>query len=114
MCDDKVPISRLLHSLGWSSASGLAKASPGIAVTGFSLYGHPIEHWISVLTALYIFCMLIGSIPKACEGIRYVLRLIQPQKALYRLRQVRHNKDLRREFDRARQNEKTVGKNSDS
>lgn len=79
MCEEKSFIRSLLGSLGASSASGLAKASPGVAVSGLTIYGIEIDSWVQLLTGLYILVMLIGSIPKMAEGIRYVWHLFKPR-----------------------------------
>ena len=81
MCDDsKTPLQRVIAGLTTSGASGVAKASPGVAVTGLSVAGYSIETWVSILTAIYIVVMLIGACPKMVEGLRYLYRLVYPPK----------------------------------
>lgn len=83
MCDESKPQSalhRVLTGFTASGASGVAKASPGIAVTGAGVMGFPIETWVSILTCCYLAFMLIGALPKVIEAIRYLFRLAVPRK----------------------------------
>ena len=55
MCDEQSsPIKRVVDMLSSGTASGAVKASPGVAVTGLSVYGFPVETWVSVLTCVYL------------------------------------------------------------
>lgn len=109
MCEDKSPLRRFLSSLGIGGAAGVAKASPGIVVSGLSFYGIPVEHWISILTVIYLCFMLMGAIPKAIDGIRYALSLLKPSKAIFRIRNQLENADLRRKLkQRGVSHEKTT------
>lgn len=100
MCHDKSPLARFLSSLGVGSASGVAKASPGIVVTGLSIYGHPIEHWISLLTFIYLGCMIVGSLPRVIHGLLYVFRLACPRKVHKCFHQVETNKEVQAKIDK--------------
>lgn len=115
MCEDKSPLRRFLSSLSIGGATGVAKASPGIVVSGLSFYGIPIEHWISILTVIYLCFMLMGAIPKAIDGIRYVLSLLRPTKTIFRIRNCIENRDLRRKLmQRGVSNEKTTHRHPDA
>lgn len=88
MCDDsKTPLQRVIAGLTTSGASGVAKASPGVAVTGLTIAGYSIETWVSVLTAMYLIAMFIGACPKMVEGLRYLYRLVFPPKPLLEFNQ---------------------------
>lgn len=81
MCDDsKTPLQRVIAGLTTSGASGIAKASPGIGVTGLQVFGFPVETWVSVLTCAYLLFMLLGALPKVVEALRYLYRLAVPPK----------------------------------
>lgn len=115
MCEDKSPLRRFLSSLGIGGATGVAKASPGIVVSGLSFYGIPVEHWISILTVIYLCFMLVGAIPKAVDGIRYALSLLRPAKAVFRIRNHLENRDLRRKLmQRGVRHEKTSHRRPDA
>lgn len=78
MCDENSKggaLQRVIATLSASGASGIAKASPGIAVTGAGVLGFPLETWVTILTCLYLLFMLIGAMPKVVEAIRYLYRL---------------------------------------
>ncbi|HIU85220.1 MAG TPA: hypothetical protein IAC66_07645 [Candidatus Aphodousia gallistercoris] len=81
MCDDsKTPIQRVVAGLTASGAGGVAKASPGIAVTSAGVMGFPIETWVSILTCCYLLFMLVGAMPKVIEALRYLYRLAKPKR----------------------------------
>lgn len=85
MCDESKPqsaLQRVVTGFTASGASGVAKASPGIAVTGAGVMGFPIETWVSILTCCYLLFMLIGALPKVIEALRYLYRLAVPRKAV--------------------------------
>ena len=82
MCDDsKTPLQRVIAGLTTSGASGIAKASPGVAVTGLQVFGFSVETWVSVLTCAYLLFMLLGALPKVIETLRYLYRLAVPVKS---------------------------------
>lgn len=103
MCNDnKSPLARFLSSIGIGSASGVAKASPGIVVSGLSFYGHPIEHWISLLTLMYLCCMIVGSLPRVFHGLWYVIRLAIPRKILKSAHLIENNAEVQQKIDQAK------------
>ena len=68
MCDEPTtPLKRFAATLTSGTASGAVKASPGVAVTGLTVYGFPVETWVSVLTCLYLFFMIVGCLPKTID-----------------------------------------------
>lgn len=81
MCEEsKTPLQKIVSGLTASGFSGVAKASPGIAVTGAGILGISIETWVSILTCCYLLFMLVGALPKVIESIRYLYRLAVPAK----------------------------------
>lgn len=76
MCsDDAPPIRRYVTMLLSGTASATAKASPGLIVSGLSICGVSLENWITIATFVYIVLMGMGAIPKAVDGLRYLLTL---------------------------------------
>ena len=65
------PVKQVIGCLLPSSATGLAKASPGIGVGGLCLAGINIADWVSVLTCIYILIMAVGALPKFFDTFRY-------------------------------------------
>lgn len=65
------PVKQIIGCLLPSSATGLAKASPGIGVGGLCLAGINIADWVSVLTCIYILIMAVGALPKFFDTFRY-------------------------------------------
>lgn len=80
MCDEQSPIKRFVAVLSSGTASGAVKASPGVAVTGLTVYGFPVEAWVSVLTCAYLLVMILGCLPKVVETVLYLIRLARPKK----------------------------------
>lgn len=81
MCEiEQTPEKRYAAMLASGTASSVAKASPGIAVSGLTIYGYPIEEWVSILTAVYLICMVVGALPKVIEGLRYLYVLAKGEK----------------------------------
>lgn len=72
---NKPPFERFVTGILSSSGAGVAKASPGVAVSGAYFCGLDVQTWVSVLTCLYLAAMIFGAIPKAAEGLRYLYRL---------------------------------------
>lgn len=82
MCDEPTtPLKRFAATLTSGTASGAVKASPGVAVTGLTVYGFPVETWVSVLTCLYLFFMIVGYLPKTIDTILYLYRLARPKRS---------------------------------
>lgn len=82
MCDEPTtPLKRFVATLTSGTASGAVKASPGVAVTGLTVYGFPVENWVSVLTCLYLFFMIVGCLPKTIDTILYLYRLAHPKRS---------------------------------
>ena len=75
MCEDDSPKKQYISMLASGTASSVAKASPGVVVSGLTLYGYSIETWISILTVCYLILMIIGSLPKVIGGLRYLFLL---------------------------------------
>lgn len=73
MCDELSPIKRFVVMLYSGTASGAVKASPGVAVTGLTVYGFTVETWVSVLTCVYIIVMILGGLPKVIELVLYLI-----------------------------------------
>lgn len=81
MClDEKTPEKRYASMLATGTASSVAKASPGIGVSALTFYGYSIETWISILTLCYLALMIVGSLPKVIEGLRYIYALARQIK----------------------------------
>lgn len=70
-------------------------------MSGLSLYGVPIEQWISVLTLIYIAFMLVGAVPKAIHGLKYVMCLALPRKALVWAHVVKDNSEIDKIINKA-------------
>lgn len=68
------PVKQIIVGLLPSSAAGLAKAAPGVAVGGLSLAGIQIDDWVSILTCGYLSIMFFGAIPKAWDTVRFFRR----------------------------------------
>ena len=81
MCEEPTtPLKRFLATLSSGTASGAVKASPGVAVTGLTVYGFPVEAWVSALTCLYLLFMIVGCLPKTIDTILYLYRLARPKR----------------------------------
>lgn len=101
MCDDKSPLQRIVAGFTASGASGVAKASPGIAVTSAGVMGFPIETWVSILTCCYLLFMLVGALPKVIEAIRYLYRLAVPKKSVMSVTTV-ESPDVKNKIDQVK------------
>lgn len=101
MCDDKSPLQRIVAGFTASGASGVAKASPGIAVTSAGVMGFPIETWVSILTCCYLLFMLVGALPKVIEAIRYLYRLAVPKKSVISVTTV-ESQDVKHKIDQVK------------
>ena len=102
MCDDsKTPLQRVIAGLTTSGASGIAKASPGIGVTGLQVFGFPVETWVSVLTCAYLLFMLLGALPKVVEALRYLYRLAVPPNPPIAFNQ-KPSRDVQSKIDHAK------------
>lgn len=104
MCDDKSPLQRIVAGFTASGASGVAKASPGIAVTGAGVMGFPIETWVSILTCCYLLLMLVGTLPKVIEAIRYLYRLAVPRKDVVPVTTL-ESSDVQKKIEKVKGNE---------
>lgn len=104
MCDDKSPLQRIVAGFTASGASGVAKASPGIAVTSAGVMGFPIETWVSILTCCYLLFMLVGALPKVIEAIRYLYRLAIPKKSVISVTTV-ESQDVKHKIDQVKSDE---------
>lgn len=104
MCDDKSPLQRIVAGFSASGASGVAKASPGIAVTSAGVMGFPIETWVSILTCCYLLFMLVGALPKVIEAIRYLYRLAVPKKSVISVTTV-ESQDVKHKIDQVKSDE---------
>lgn len=104
MCDDKSPLQRIVAGFTASGASGVAKASPGIAVTSAGVMGFPIETWVSILTCCYLLFMLVGALPKVIEAIRYLFRLAVPKKSVMSVTTV-ESPDVKNKIDQVKSDE---------
>lgn len=62
------------------TASGAAKAAPGVGVSALVVAGIPLESWVTILTACYVLVMLIGALPKAFNTFMCIYRLWRPRK----------------------------------
>lgn len=81
MCNEQSsPIKRFVAMLSSGTASGAVKASPGVAVTGLSVYGFPVETWVSVLTCVYLIVMILGCLPKVIEFVLYLISFAKRKK----------------------------------
>lgn len=81
MCDqDQSPVKRFFSMIGGGTAASAAKASPGVAVTGLSLWGVSIETWVSILTAMYLIFMAVGALPKVIESVMYIVALARGER----------------------------------
>ena len=81
MCEEPTsPIKRFVATVASGTASGAVKASPGVAITGMSVYGYPVETWVSVLTCAYLLFMIFGCLPKVVETVLYLYRLARPKR----------------------------------
>lgn len=106
MCEqDQTPVKRVVSALSASGLAGTAKASPGLAVAGMSIYGVPVETWVSVLTCLYLLFMIFGTLPKVIDSIRYLCALAKPKKGVIELNQKQDSSDLKNALQKAK-NEK--------
>lgn len=101
MCDDKSPLQRIVAGFTASGASGVAKASPGIAVTSAGVMGFPIETWVSILTCCYLLFMLVGALPKVIEAILYLYRLAIPKKSVISVTTV-ESQDVKHKIDQVK------------
>lgn len=104
MCDDKSPLQRIVAGFTASGASGVSKASPGIAVTSAGVMGFPIETWVSILTCCYLLFMLVGALPKVVEAIRYLYRLAVPKKSVMSVTTV-ESPDVKNKLDQVKSDE---------
>lgn len=81
MCEEPTsPVKRFVATVTSGTASGAVKASPGVAITGMSVYGYPVETWVSVLTCAYLLFMIFGCLPKVVETVLYLYRLARPKR----------------------------------
>lgn len=81
MCDEQSgPIKRFVSMLLSGTTSGAVKASPGVAVTGLSVYDFPVETWVSVLTCVYLIVMILGCLPKVIEFVLYLISFAKRKK----------------------------------
>lgn len=80
MCDEQSPIKRFVVMLYSGTASGAVKASPGVAVTGLTVYGFTVETWVSVLTCVYLIVMILGCLPKVIELVLYLISFAKRKK----------------------------------
>ena len=75
MCDeDAFHVKKLITSVASSSAAGVAKASPGVVVSGASLFGFTVDEIVGILTIIYLVAMIIGSLPRVLESVRFLRR----------------------------------------
>ena len=81
MCDEKSPLNRFVAGAVSSTTAGAAKAAPGVAVSGAYIMGIDVQTWVSLLTCLYLAAMILGTIPKALEGLRYLWRLSRGERS---------------------------------
>ncbi len=112
MSENRSPIKRFAAALSASTASGAAKASPGIAVSGLTIYGYPIETWVSVLTCGYLIAMIVSCIPKVGESVRYLWSLARKSQSVILVTQKKNHDDLARAMEKAKQNETKVDNGS--
>lgn len=70
------------------TASGAAKAAPGVGVSALVVAGIPLESWVTILTFVYILIMIIGALPKIVETIRYFWGMANPKQPETIVRQV--------------------------
>lgn len=81
MCDEQSsPIKRFVAMLSTGTASGAVKTSPGVAVTGLTVYGFTVETWVSVLTCVYLIVMILGCLPKVIEFVLYLISFSKRKK----------------------------------
>lgn len=101
------PVKQIFGSIVPSTATGLAKASPGIGVGGLYIAGVQIADWVSVLTCIYIIFMMIGAIPKLVDGLRYLRhwRTSIAEKSLLVVRVMHENGEVNTKME--------CGKNAD-
>lgn len=68
-----VTVKEVATSFGASGATGLAKASPGVAVGAGAaeLLSTSVQDLITYGTLLYIAMMCFYSLPKVCDTVRY-------------------------------------------
>lgn len=106
MCEENKggALQRVIATLSASGAGGVAKASPGIAVTSAGVLGFPIETWVSILTCCYLLFMLVGALPKVIEAIRYLYRLAIPKKSVISVTTV-ESQDVKHKIDQAKSDE---------
>ena len=102
MSDNKPPVKRFAAAVSTASMSGAAKASPGIAVSGLTIYGYPIETWVSVLTCGYLIAMILSCIPKVGESVRYLWSLAKGTKSVLQVHQKQDHSDLARAVAKAK------------
>ena len=103
MCEqDQTPVKRVVSALSASGLAGTAKASPGLAVAGMSIYGVPIETWVSVLTCLYLLFMIFGTLPKVIDSIRYLVALTKKSKSIVEVNQHSDSSDLNKAIQKAK------------
>lgn len=102
MSENKSPVKRFVAAVGASSVSGAAKASPGIAVSGLTIYGYPIETWVSVLTCGYLIAMILSCIPKVGESVRYLWSLAKGTRSVVQVIQKKDHTDLARAVAKAK------------
>jgi len=50
--------------------SDTVKVAPAVTYSGVALAGISIADWVSLLTAVYVFCMLITAAPKAYHQLK--------------------------------------------
>lgn len=75
----KEGVKQTLASFGASSATGAAKAAPGVAVGAgaVEVFSTSIQDLISLGTLVYIVLMIAYSLPKVCEAFRYFVALFR-------------------------------------
>ena len=105
MCEENKggALQQVIATLSASGAGGVAKASPGIAVTSAGVLGFPIETWVSILTCCYLLFMLIGAMPKVIEAVKYLYRLAKPRKSTVVAVTTVESDDVKQKIDRTKQ-----------
>ena len=57
-----------------TSVNDVIKGLPPASVGVLTLLGVPIEHWIQVLTLIWLVCLLVGWIFKSWQALKKVRR----------------------------------------
>lgn len=66
---------------GFFSTPTLAKGTPSITVAAMDFLGLNLSDLLTLVTIVYTLCLLLGALPKAVQGVAFVMHWLKTRKA---------------------------------